>query len=181
MGFSKDTAIRLIGDKELEQLFKNVPLSVKKQTMASAARKGGQVLRKSAKRYAQSVSKNVARSLIVKVKRTRNGAYALVGVDTNYVGDDGTRPSRILHLLEFGTSAHLVTGKGQVLANKKGEVFARANQRGKPFVKHPGARPRPIMRPAFDASKNQVEATYIRALQTDLPKFVAKYKKRKHR
>ena len=61
--------------------------------------------------------------------------------------------------VEFGTGPHEIVAKNKkVLANKKkGIIFGKK-------VKHPGSKPRPYMRPAFEKNKKRVAEFFIQNL-----------------
>ena len=61
--------------------------------------------------------------------------------------------------VEFGTGPHEIVAKNKkVLANKKkGIIFGKK-------VKHPGSKPRPYMRPAFENNRRRVAEFFIQNL-----------------
>ncbi len=58
-------------------------------------------------------------------------------------------PANIAHLVEFGTQSHALA---------KGDVVKERIQKGDI---HPGARPYPYMRPAWDEQKGAAEAAFL--------------------
>lgn len=66
-------------------------------------------------------------------------------------------PRLYAHLVEFGSRPHSVAPKGS-----------------KMVLPHPGARPKPFMRPAFDESIGAAQAAVLRTLQLEAAKIAAK-------
>jgi HK97 gp10 family phage protein len=80
-------------------------------------------------------------------------------------------PTRIAHLVEYGTQPHAV-GKGSQRVRRVLFIFSRAGvQRG--WV-HPGTDPRPFMRPALASTKAQVAAAVQAGMMADLARLAAK-------
>lgn len=70
------------------------------------------------------------------------------------------------HLVEFGTKPHYIT-KGS-----SGPVAPKASAGGTPIRKpHPGAKPKPFFRPAFDSKKAEAAAAFkqrvLESIETD--------------
>lgn len=66
-------------------------------------------------------------------------------------------PRNYAHMVEFGTRPHSVAPKGSSVRDP-----------------HPGARPKPFMRPAFDESIGAAQAVVLRTLQVEAAKIAAK-------
>ena len=73
----------------------------------------------------------------------------------------GKRLGRIGHFLEKGTRAHEIKARRGRVLRAGGAVFARV-------VHHPGARPRPWLLPALEASRAEVLEEFRRQLQEQL-------------
>lgn len=97
-----------------------------------------------------------ARSLRKKSKfyPHKMSAYALVG-PRNEVDTEGTNWSKVAHLIELGTKAHINLGR-----------YAG--------TWHPGTAPRPVARPAFDATKSEASASFVTNLKRGIDRELRK-------
>lgn len=110
-----------------------------------------------------------------KVYRGSNTAVSVVGARTRFKGKKAeairgaggraskARPANYAHLVEFGTSPHAIRGRGGFLA------FAGIVTR---VVQHPGAKPRPFLRPAFSAKQQAALSVAAKSLRDDYAKEV---------
>lgn len=167
------------------------------------ARSGGKVVQRAAKPLAprRKGSGALRRSLGVKAKRGTRGktiSYAVVGprksvrktitlngnkafIDATDKSGKATRkaiivggrqvtvvPAFYAHLVEKGTRPHSL-GRGSLLARRgKGGAGQGAGKR------HPGARPRPFLGPAYEGSKDAVRAVMLRTAADEVQKELVK-------
>lgn len=74
------------------------------------------------------------------------------------------------HMVEFGTAPH-ATGKGSIL-----RLFKRSKRkRVQVGWLHPGARPRPYMRPAFDSKKEEALKTIVDTARAEAAEEIRKF------
>lgn len=119
----------------LQKFLDTVPVKIEKNIMRGALRAGMNVVKPVAQSNVHSVSWLLAKGLKV-------GTRARGGTVTANLKATGPH-AFIARFLEYGTAAHVISGKvGGMLSF--GGVVRRA-------VNHPGARPKPFMRPALDA------------------------------
>lgn len=80
-------------------------------------------------------------------------------------------PRNYAHLVEYGSGAHAIRARrAKRLATPYGAFLE---------VWHPGARPRPFMRPAFDAKVREAEAAFARVIGDEVKKAVARAQARR--
>lgn len=139
-----ETQIR--GLKELQRALKELPKRVGNKVVRNATRAGAQVIRIEAQKNLASRAKaspESIKSVIEQVAtkgRIRQGAIFHVGA----------KSSRFwLNILEQGAAPHVIRTKKKKVLSSGMTVYGKR-------VNHPGIRPRPWLRPAFDA--HQAEA-----------------------
>lgn len=135
------------GLAELERALDALPARMEKNVARGALRAGGAVFREEARRLAPVKSGALQKSIRVVSARMRQGMLRLNIV----AGRSGKDQPWYAKLVEFGTPPHKITAAfGSALAIA-GKLVAS--------VQHPGAAPKPFMRPAFDTKgKEAVEA-----------------------
>lgn len=165
---------RVKGLAELQKVLDTLPAKLEKSIMRGALRAGVRTIVPIAKSNIHNVSGELARTLDRKEAigtKTRGGRVTARLRAGSGLGAKGTEPANLPIWLEFGTAAHrIVAGAGKRLFFG---IFAKS-------VRHPGARPRPFMRPALDAGaagaviaaanyikdrlskKNGIDTSYIR-------------------
>lgn len=141
------------GGRQLDDFLKTLSTKVERNIMRSALRQGANAFKDAVKANIPVDSGALRRSVRVstKAKGSRVTASLRVGNKRAWYG----------HMVEFGTAAHQILPK-----NAKALAIAGVAVRS---VDHPGAAPRPFMRPAFDskgAAAVQAVATQIRARLT---------------
>lgn len=152
---SDDSTVRVTGLKELQKFLDELPAKLEQNVMAGALRAGAIVLQEQAKENLLSHGSIVHGALIESLKigtSTRQGVVmAVVRTKLFYA-----------KFVEYGTAAHVITGKNGGWLSFGGG-FSRA-------VDHPGAVAKPFMRPALDTKATQATiaaAEYMkRRLQT---------------
>lgn len=145
------TDIHIKGMKELGEFLKTLEPKLRNNVMRAALRQGANVVK-------EAVLQNVP----VAPPNTENarlyGAHAgslrdsvrvgsrvkRDGKVTAYVRAGGKKDVYYAHMVEYGTKAHKIGKLGRLLWIHNRWVYAP--------VSHPGARPRPFMRPAADTT-----------------------------
>jgi HK97 gp10 family phage protein len=126
------------GGKELQEFLDQLPAKMEANIMRSALRQGANVIKEEAKANVPVESGDLRDSLRVSTRSKRGVVTASVKA--------GNKKAWYWRFVEFGTAAHKIAGKkGGFLSF--GGLFAKS-------VQHPGARPKPFMRPALDAKAN---------------------------
>ncbi|MDR7331762.1 HK97-gp10 family putative phage morphogenesis protein [Roseateles asaccharophilus] len=129
------------GLAELKAALAQLPEKIERNIMRGAIRAGLKPLKEQAAANIRSVSGQLADSVRVGTK-TKKGA--VIGTVTAGVSKKNKRPY-YAHMVEFGTKRHIIKAR-------RGKLLAI----GVAKVDHPGARPKPFMRPALDATQAQV-------------------------
>lgn len=150
---------------------------------------GAQAVTRAAKANAPVDTKALKKALGYRVKSYRGGAavVGVVGARRDQPGKParfrlkvGTRRTKsgevvdvyadranYVHLVEFGARPHAL-GKGSSLTRAGRTASAGTGQSG---AMHPGARPRPFLRPAYHANKAGVTAGIVRRVQQEIDKL----------
>jgi HK97 gp10 family phage protein len=142
------------GGRELDDALRTLTSKIQKNIMRSALRAGANVFKEAAKANAPVKSGKLRKSLAV----TTSSKGGMVTAKLKARG----KVARHAHLVEFGTKPHKIAPKGQ-----KGALKISGNIVG--AVNHPGSKPKPFMRPAFDGKSSgaiQATAAQIRARLT---------------
>jgi HK97 gp10 family phage protein len=168
----------IIGGKQLFDFLQTLPVKVERNIMRAALRAGAAVLREEARNNVP-----VKDGLLRKSIRVTTGSKN--GIVTAAVKTD-RRIAFYAHMVEYGTKPHLISvndaerpinwrrtkklGRVSYFAMKtiNRHVLKIGNHFVGPTVAHPGARPSPFMRPAFDekapAAINAVKKKIIERL-----------------
>lgn len=173
------TTINTKGFKELDQFLKQLPEKLQINVMRGAIRAAGRVYRDEARSNVNSISGNLAKSIRVSAKLDRANKTIRGTVKAGKVtkqtlarrqkGQQQRVPGVFYaHFVEFGTRPHLIKvpedekrinyRRSRKLGIVVRESLTTINRRSLkigsnftgPTVMHPGARPKPFMRPAFD-------------------------------
>lgn len=161
------------GVSELYRALKDADVKLAKKTMKKAITQGNKLILKDAKAFVPTQTKTLKKALGSKVKVMKGGGVVVgivgprkdakgkppkyrrkVKVTTRYGMKEMYRnPVKYAHLVEKGTRPHTL-GKGSTLNRKtsRGTVIPLV-QRGN---KHPGAVPKPFLRPALEKNRAQV-------------------------
>lgn len=173
------------GDR-LEKQLKKLDRKVAEKILVKATKAAAAPVKKAARaRISAAGLKDSAGLLRLSIgDKTRKSkrrplAYSVIGPRSSFRGRKVTAireaggkavkrrdPVNYAHLVEFGTSAHWIRAKKQGYLAFAG-VVTKA-------VKHPGAQPRPFMRPAFEASKRLALAKMISSIRSGLRREAAK-------
>ena len=150
-------SIKTKGLAELQKMLDTLPAKLERNIMRSALRAGAKVLMEEAKQNASVVSGELRDSIRLSTSARRGKVSASVKTDLFYA-----------KFVEFGTSPHFIsisatdtpqrkTRRGMQSYSmktinqmvKRGSLVIGGHFVG-PSVHHPGAKPRPFLRPALD-------------------------------
>lgn len=149
-----DTGFKVDGLAELERRLSELPNKLAKNIMRGAMRAGAATFRADAKARVPVASGALRES--IRVSARLKGAEVTARVTAG--GRNRKGDAFYAHMVEFGTQAHAIRSKyaKPLLINGR---FVRGE------LQHPGAAPRPFMRPAFDGGG-------VRAVET-IAKYIA--------
>ena len=160
--------VQVLGLKELEAALRVFPVKFEKAVMRGAVRAGGNVFLKRAKSNVPVYSGDLQRSL--RVSTSAKKGIATAKVTAGGARKKGGKSVYYAHMVEFGTGA-FYTGTGGK-SKKRPYVIKPKNKKGLTIVEdvrksvmHPGIKPQPFMRPAFDGGTTeaiQAMADYIK-------------------
>jgi hypothetical protein len=121
--------MRIIGDKALSRYLQTLPRAVRNKilrpAMTSAARPVRQAAKANARGSFAAGSRQLEKTIDIKVKSTRRGAYAVIGPRSDKTGERVNLfgvtvrhiPSKISHLVEAGAAPHVIMlGRGRKTA-----------------------------------------------------------------
>lgn len=169
--------VPVAGLAELQRNLDELPAKIERNIMRGALRAGANVIADEARRLVPVQSGQLKESIRVSVRplpggrivatvkaggrfKVYKGGTAIKGApyktDRKYGGVDYHAPY-YAHFVEFGTSRHWIKPR-----NRKSLFIAGLLRE---VVDHPGARPKPFMRPAFDGKAQaaiEAMAEYIR-------------------
>lgn len=163
--------VEIRGLSELHQALQELPAKIERNVLRGGLRAGAQVMEAEAKRLVPVApptldgvkrgarAGELMRSIRITMRANRSG-----GVRAQLKA--GNKVAWYAHLVEFGTARHWIKPK-----SRKSLFIAGLF---KEVIDHPGARPKPFMRPTFDGKwRAAIDATasYIRAR---LPKELKK-------
>lgn len=156
------------GLAELQKLLDELPAKLEANVMRGALRSGMNVYKAEAKRNINNVSGDLAKALKVGTRIEKNLGAAIVKSNLAAKGFEGYKAMWV----EFGTNPHLISvadedkmvnkraslKAGRVVKESMTSVNRRVLAIGGNFVgptlQHPGAKPHPFLRPAFDAKSD---------------------------
>lgn len=179
----KGSEVQVSGLKELDALLKELPTIVEARVMRAALRKGQMVLADAVKSMLQQNNSVDTGALMRSIKVRFRRKHEKWGYIRSYV-IAGDKDAYYAHILEFG-SASFYTGKGKtvggpyVISAKKAKYLLIAGGTPVKSVKHPGVRPKPFMRPAFDLYSDAAIDAVVNYLQERIPKEIKKANKAK--
>ncbi len=147
-------SVEITGMKALQKKLKRLPPKLQRSVVRKAVNAGSQEIVKAARREAPVRSKNLKRALGKKVKtdKTKQHITAEIGARR---GKNGAH----LHLVHEGVRAHLF-GVGKLLRIGN-NVFMGP-------IQHPGSRPNPFLKRAFDNNHTTALSAMVRKMRTTL-------------
>lgn len=153
-----ETRIEIKGAAELYAALQQLPAKIERNVMRGAIRAGALVIQEEAKRLVPMKSGALRDSVRVSVRAVRGRVFATIRA--------GNSKAFYAHMVEFGTAAHEERPQGA-----KSLFFAGVFS---DVVKHPGATPKPFMRPALDAKATAAIDAVAQYVRERLPKEISK-------
>lgn len=165
------------GLKELHAMLQELPVRIERNIMRGAIRAGANVFRDAARQAAPVDDGDLKRSIKTSSPNVKKGNVVVnVGTDVFYA-----------RMVEFGTATYY-TGNGKTVGGpykipkrlKSGNIGKRTKKALKfgnvivNSVTHPGIKPKPFMRPAFDNSSSAAVAKFAEYVAARLDKEVRK-------
>lgn len=147
---------QITGLVELNALLQTLPAKIEGNVMRSAMRAGQKVMLEAAKSNIPVKSGALRDSLKIKTSSRRGKVSATLVA--------GGKKAYYAHMVEFGTAQHFIKPK-----RARSLFFAGL---AREVVDHPGARPSPFMRPAFDSSAPQALTAVREYIATRLPREI---------
>lgn len=141
--------LHVSGLSELDRLLKELPAKIEGNIMRGAVRAGAKVMEARAKELVPVDDGDLRDSIKVSTKSKRGRVSATVRA--------GSKKAFYAHMVEFGTARHFIKPR-----KRKSLFFAGL---AREVVDHPGASPKPFMRPALDSGQAEAvnaAADYIR-------------------
>lgn len=138
--------IHVTGLKELGQFLDTLPEKLQKNVVRGAFRKGMNEVKPAAQQGVHSISGLLAAGLKVGTRAKGGTVYATLKATGKH--------AYIARWVEYGTAAHTITAKDRKSLSLGGVFFQS--------VQHPGARPKPFLRPALD---QQASAAVVAAAE----------------
>ncbi|HJW51465.1 MAG TPA: hypothetical protein VJ501_05590 [Burkholderiaceae bacterium] len=127
--------VKINGLAELQQALDQVPAKIEKNVLRGGLLRGMRVILPEARRNINSISGLLANGL--KISTGSRGGRVF-----SYMRARG-KHGYVAKWVEFGTKAHRITAKDQGWLSLGG-IFRKT-------VQHPGAKPKPFMRPALES------------------------------
>ena len=174
---ANDSTVDIKGLAELDKLLKELPVKIERNVIRGALRAGQKNMLDAAKdKLKQNGSiktGELERSLRIRFKRKSERwgwvrSYLIAGNKTAWYS----------HLVEYGTASFYAgtgTSKRQPYEikpkNRKSLFFAGIARK---LITHPGARPKPFMRPAWDTTNQQSIDSIAEYIRIRLPKEIKK-------
>lgn len=175
---ANDSQVQITGLAELDKLLKDLPTKIEKNIIRGALRAGQKVMLDAAR-------SNLDKSGSVKTGELRKSIRIRFQKKSEKFGwirsylIAGNKKAWYAHFIEFGTASYY---SGNLNNSKKQPYEIKPKNRKSLFfaglarqtIVHPGIRPRPFMRPAFDAYNKQSLDSMAEYIRTRLPKEIKK-------
>lgn len=167
------SSVEIKGLAELHKTLQELPAKIERNVLRGGLRAGVKVMEAEAERLCpeglptmDSVKRGarqgeLKRSIRVTMRASKSTVRATLKA--------GNKVAWYAHLVEFGTARHWIKPK-----NRKSLFVAGLF---KEVIDHPGARPKPFMRPAFDGKWRQAIDAMADYIRTRLPKELGKSRK----
>lgn len=150
----------------------------KRAVTLKAVKVGAKIVQQAAKTKAPKRKRSGAlrQSIGIKAVKGTKGktlALAVVGarskVEKTFKGRK-IKPSKYAHLVEKGTKPHSLLKRSKSKIGKVARAVAVAAGAGK---RHPGAKPKPFLRPALDQNKDAAGRAMLDALGAEIKRVIA--------
>lgn len=151
--------IQMHGLADLQTLLDELPAKIEANVLRGGLRAGAKVIEEEAKQAVPEASGALRDSIRVSMRSRRGIVQATVKA--------GGKKAWYAHLVEFGTARHWIKPKSRkslLLAGLAREV-----------VEHPGAKPKPFMRPAFDTKAQDAIQAMADYIKKRLPRELKKH------
>lgn len=177
--------VRIDGLAELQRNLDELPAKIEQNILRGALRAGANVIADEARRLVPVQSGQLKESIRISVRQIRGRIVATVkagGRFKVYKGGNAIKgalyktdrgPGSVdyhapfyAHLVEFGTARHWIKPR-----NRKSLFIAGLLREA---ADHPGARPKPFMRPAFDSKSRAAIDAMAEYIRKRLPKELKK-------
>jgi len=142
----------IIGGRELDAFLQQLPAKIEKNIMRAALRAGANEFKKAAQHGVPVDDGALKRSIRVTTRTKKGTVYASLKA--------GGKKAPHWHWVEFGTTAHKIKASPEHALSFGGTTVRE--------VDHPGARPQPFMRPAFDSAAAAAIAAAIAKIRERL-------------
>lgn len=162
------------GLKELQNMLEQLPIRIEKNIMRGALRAGANVMRNAARQEAPVDDGTLKKSIKTTSPNIKKGDVTVrVETDLYYA-----------RMIEFGTASYY-TGNGRTVGKHyKIPKLTKGKRRLKKALNfggvmvnsavHPGIKPQPFMRRAFDGSSSEAVAAFAQYVATRLDKEIKK-------
>lgn len=130
--------VHVTGLADLQKFLDTLPVKIEKNIMRGALRRGMNEVKPAAQQGVHSISGLLAAGLKVGTRAKGGTVYATLKATGKH--------AYLARWVEYGTAAHTITAK-----DRKGLSFGGVFFQS---VQHPGARPKPFLRPALDQQAN---------------------------
>jgi HK97 gp10 family phage protein len=182
-----NSTLNISGLAELDALLKQLPGKIEQNIMRGALRAGQKVIMGEAKTRVPVDQGDLRDSIRIQY-RARSKKFGWVRM--HLVA--GSRKAFTANWVEFGTAGHYTgtgrtvgkpylikakDGKGQELKNNLKRKALRIGATMVGQVIHPGIKPQPFMRPAFDRANGAAIDATVQYIRDRLPKEIAKAKR----
>jgi HK97 gp10 family phage protein len=129
----------IAGGRELDAFLQTLAPKLEQNIMRSALRAGGKVFEAEVKANIPVIDGDLLASVRISTKAKKGRVTVSLKI--------GGKKAPHAHLVEFGTKPHHIAPKGSGGILVGGNVVAA--------VDHPGAKPHPVVRPAFDSKSSE--------------------------
>lgn len=150
--------VKITGGLDLQKALSDLPAKLEANILRGAARAGANVIAKKAKELAPVRTGKLKNSIKVGTRLRKGLVTATVRA--------GSNKTFYARFVEFGTAQHFIKPK-----KRKSLFFAGVTKEG---AEHPGASPKPFMRPALDSSQEQAVQAFADYVRKRLAKEAAK-------
>lgn len=179
------TEIKIEGLAALNKVLQELPAKIERNILRGGLRAGQKIIADAAKANISNHSGDLRDSIRVKTRARRGNVTAIV-----VAGDEN---AFYAHMVEFGTAAHYISvsekdkpkrtqriGKGRSVSMKtinkmvaRGSLVVAGRFVG-PTIHHPGAAPKPFMRPAIDNNADRAVEAFKEYVAQRIPKEIKK-------
>lgn len=147
--------MKVLGIEQAVTNMRGLSNKLQRSIVTKAVRAGAKPWQKAAKRASPRLTGLMSKSMIVKVKKSRNGTLAIVGPRNKTV--NGRNPNKYAHLTELGTKPHVIP---------QGVIDGRVVKN----IQHPGIRPRRWLQRAANMSRGSAMNAFAAKLREETEK-----------